>query len=181
MSENPSFDTGKLEQLAEILARFELTRLEYSNVDETFVLEKNPAPTQSSMVLATPSTAVTPATGDTTGTPVALASSKEPVSSVDTLTADITGSATAGSTSSLTQASHQILAPLVGVAYRAKEPDALPFVEVGSEVEEGCVLCLIEAMKMFSEIKAPVAGRVTGIFFEDTTLVEHGALLFTLD
>ena len=74
-----------------------------------------------------------------------------------------------------------ISAPLVGIAYRAKEPGATPFVTVGDTVEEGAVLCLIEAMKMFNEIKAPAAGTVTGIHFEDAKLVEYGAPLISLD
>ena len=73
-----------------------------------------------------------------------------------------------------------VKAPLVGLAYRSREPGAAPFVEVGDGVEEGTVLCLIEAMKMFNEVKADRSGTITEIHFKDTELVEFGAPLFTL-
>ena len=75
---------------------------------------------------------------------------------------------------------HIIYAPIVGIAYRSKEPSSPPFVEVGDAVEEGTTLCLVEAMKMFNEVKAPVSGVVSKIHFEDSKLVEHGAPLFSL-
>lgn len=74
----------------------------------------------------------------------------------------------------------QVMAPLVGIAYRSAEPGTPPLVSVGDTVQEGDVLCLIEAMKMFNEIKAPCSGTVSGIHFTDADLVEHGALLFSL-
>jgi acetyl-CoA carboxylase biotin carboxyl carrier protein len=70
--------------------------------------------------------------------------------------------------------------PILGIAYRAKSPEAEPFVQVGSIVAAGDALCLVEAMKMFSEITAPVAGTVLAINFEDGALVEHNAPLFVI-
>ena len=75
---------------------------------------------------------------------------------------------------------HCVTAPLVGIAYRSKEPGAPPFVNQGDTVQEGTVLCLIEAMKMFNEVKAPCAGTVATIHFKDADLVEHGAPLLSL-
>jgi acetyl-CoA carboxylase biotin carboxyl carrier protein len=74
-----------------------------------------------------------------------------------------------------------VTAPLVGVVYLRKEPDAPKFVELGAPVEAGDVLCLIEAMKMFSEITAPVAGTITSIDIADGELAEFGAPLFTIE
>ena len=70
--------------------------------------------------------------------------------------------------------------PLVGIAYGSREPGAAPFVTVGSQVSEGDVLCLVEAMKMFNEITAPVAGTVTAIHFQDGCLVEYGSALISI-
>jgi acetyl-CoA carboxylase biotin carboxyl carrier protein len=70
---------------------------------------------------------------------------------------------------------------LVGVVYLRKEPSAPKFVELNSQVKAGDVLCLIEAMKMFSEITAPVDGVVTNIGIADGDLAEFGAPLFTIE
>ncbi len=65
-----------------------------------------------------------------------------------------------------------VKAPLVGTLYRAKAEGEEPFVNVGGKVKAGDVLCLIEAMKMFSEIKAPCDGTVTAIHFDNGQLAE---------
>jgi acetyl-CoA carboxylase biotin carboxyl carrier protein len=75
---------------------------------------------------------------------------------------------------------HLVKAPLLGVAYRSREPGAAPFVEVGDTVEQGATLCLVEAMKMFNEIVSPVSGIISEIHVVDGELVEHGAPLFSL-
>lgn len=74
-----------------------------------------------------------------------------------------------------------VTAPLVGVAYLAKEPGAKPFVTVGSRVEQGATLCLIEAMKLFNEVKAPCAGIVREVCVTEGVLVEFDAPLFKLE
>jgi acetyl-CoA carboxylase biotin carboxyl carrier protein len=73
-----------------------------------------------------------------------------------------------------------VRAPLLGIAYRSREPDTPPFVRPGETVAKDTTLCLIEAMKMFSEIKAPATGTIQAVHFENAALVEHGAPLFTL-
>ena len=75
----------------------------------------------------------------------------------------------------------QVESPMVGVFYRASEPGARPFVEVGDVVEPGQTLCLLEAMKLFNELKADAAGRVTVIHAENGKPVEFGQLLFELE
>ncbi len=66
---------------------------------------------------------------------------------------------------------HQVLAPLTGLLYLSPSPEAAPYVQVGREVNQGQVIGLIEAMKLFNEIKSDVRGRVVRI------LAEHGALI----
>ena len=70
--------------------------------------------------------------------------------------------------------------PMVGTAYLRPSPDAKAFVEVGSRVEVGEKLLLIEAMKTFNEIVAPRAGTVTAIFVEDSQPVEFGEALLVI-
>ena len=67
---------------------------------------------------------------------------------------------------------HAVLAPLTGIFYVAPAPDASPYVEVGAEVREGQVIGLIEAMKLFNEIKSDVTGKVVRIAAENGTLVK---------
>jgi len=75
----------------------------------------------------------------------------------------------------------QVTAPLVGSVFRAREPGAEPLVRVGDRVAQGDVLCLMEAMKMFSEIPAPCGGVVSHILFEDGQLAEFGMPLVILE
>jgi oxaloacetate decarboxylase alpha subunit len=70
---------------------------------------------------------------------------------------------------------------MVGIFYRAPQPGAPPFVAVGDVVAVGQTLCLIEAMKLFNELKADVDGRVRAIHVEDRQSVEFGTLLFEIE
>ena len=68
-------------------------------------------------------------------------------------------------------------APLVGTYYAASAPDAAPFVTAGAQVSEGPTVCLIEAMKMMNEVKAPCDCMVEELYGRDGELVEFGAPL----
>ena len=70
---------------------------------------------------------------------------------------------------------------MVGTFYRAPEPGAPPFVEVGDVVTTGQTLCVLEAMKLFNELKADVDGRVQAIHVDNGQTVEFGTLLFELE
>ena len=75
----------------------------------------------------------------------------------------------------------EVKAPLVGVFYAASSPEAPPFVQVGDRVEQGQVLCLVEAMKMMNQLKSPVSGIVRGIGGVDGELAEYGQVLFEVE
>jgi acetyl-CoA carboxylase biotin carboxyl carrier protein len=74
-----------------------------------------------------------------------------------------------------------VASPMVGTAYRGPEPGAMPFVDVGSQVEAGATLLIIEAMKTMNQIPAPRAGTVTQILFEDGQPVEFGEPLMIIE
>lgn len=74
-----------------------------------------------------------------------------------------------------------VLSPMVGSAYRSPEPGAKPFVDVGSRVETGDTLLIIEAMKTLNQIPATRAGTVTQILFEDGQPVEFGESLMIIE
>jgi acetyl-CoA carboxylase biotin carboxyl carrier protein len=74
-----------------------------------------------------------------------------------------------------------IPSPMVGTFYRTPTPDANPYVEVGSVVEIGDVVCIVEAMKMLNEIQSEVRGRVCKVMIENGKAVEYGQPLFLLE
>jgi acetyl-CoA carboxylase biotin carboxyl carrier protein len=74
-----------------------------------------------------------------------------------------------------------VISPMVGTAYRAPEPGAKPFCEIGSIVKAGDTLLVIEAMKTFNQIPAPKAGTVGQILFEDAQPVEYGEPLMVIE
>jgi len=75
----------------------------------------------------------------------------------------------------------RVESPMVGVFYRAPEPGTLAFVELGDVVVPGQTLCMLEAMKLFNELKADAGGRVSAIHAENGKPVEFGQLLFELE
>jgi acetyl-CoA carboxylase biotin carboxyl carrier protein len=74
-----------------------------------------------------------------------------------------------------------VRAPLIGVFYRAPSPEAAPFVALGDMVSEGQTVCIVEAMKVFNEIKAEWSGRVVATPAEDGDLVQAGDPLIVLE
>jgi acetyl-CoA carboxylase biotin carboxyl carrier protein len=74
-----------------------------------------------------------------------------------------------------------VTSPFVGTFYRAPSPDAAPFVDVGTVVKKGQVLCIVEAMKLMNEIESEVDGKVAEIFVLNATPVEFGEKLFRIE
>jgi len=74
----------------------------------------------------------------------------------------------------------EIVSPMVGTFYRAASPESPPFVDVGKEVTEETVVCIIEAMKVMNEIKAETKGVIAEIVAESGKPVQFGQVLFRL-
>ena len=74
-----------------------------------------------------------------------------------------------------------IEAPMVGVVYLQATPDATPYVKVGDNVEQGDVLCIVEAMKLMNEIQAPFSGVITEVFVQNEEVVEYGQPLLRME
>lgn len=77
-------------------------------------------------------------------------------------------------------AAQVVRSPMVGTFYRAPSPEALPFVEVGSKINKGDPICIIEVMKLFTTIHAEWGGTVTEIGAENAQLVEYGQMLIMI-
>lgn len=75
----------------------------------------------------------------------------------------------------------EVKSPMVGTMYRAPAPDAEPYVRVGDKVEQGKVLCIVEAMKLMNELECEVSGRIVEICVENAQPVEFGQVLFRID
>ena len=76
---------------------------------------------------------------------------------------------------------HTVTSPMVGTYYASASPGAKPFVDIGSEVKIGQILCIIEAMKMMNQIESDKAGRVTSIIAKNGEPVEFGQPLFVIE
>ena len=73
-----------------------------------------------------------------------------------------------------------IASPMVGTFYAAPSPDAKPFVGIGDNVNEESVVCIVEAMKVFNEIKAEKSGTISNVLVENGQSVEFGQPLFEI-
>ncbi len=76
---------------------------------------------------------------------------------------------------------HEVRSPIVGTFYSAPAPNADPYVQVGSTVQPGMVLCIIEAMKLMNEIESDAAGKVVQILVENGQPVEYNQPLFLIE
>ena len=74
-----------------------------------------------------------------------------------------------------------IKSPMIGTFYRSSSPDKPLFVNVGDEIKQGQVLCIIEAMKLFNEIESEVSGKIVKILVDNSTPVEYDQPLFLVE
>ena len=178
-----------IERLSIILDRYALSRIEYEIDDTRITVEKTVAQPAQGLVVqdlqgiqsAQNALSARQDTGSTTNLLSRATGSYENTGNVaygQAQSSQPTG--LSQKTEANSKSAYVIYAPLVGIAYRSKEPGSPPFVEVGDAVEEGTTLCLVEAMKMFNEVKSPISGVISEIHFVDSKLVEHGAPLFSL-
>ncbi len=75
----------------------------------------------------------------------------------------------------------EIKSPMIGTFYRRPSPDHDTFVNVGDEISEGSVVCVIEAMKLFNEIESEISGKIVKVLVEDSSPVEYDQPLFLVD
>ncbi|MCL2567201.1 MAG: acetyl-CoA carboxylase biotin carboxyl carrier protein [Alphaproteobacteria bacterium] len=81
----------------------------------------------------------------------------------------------------LSKHSGAVLSPMVGIVYTSNGPDSEDFVKVGSVVNEGDTVLLIEAMKVFNPVKAPKSGKVTKILVKSNQPIEYGEVLLIIE
>lgn len=89
--------------------------------------------------------------------------------------------AAAGTEESSTANLLEIKSPMVGTFYRSPAPEKPAYIKVGDSIDQGQVVCIIEAMKLFNEIESEVKGKVVKIMVEDASPVEYEQVLFLVD
>lgn len=159
----PLIDPALLRTIAELVAQSDLSEFEVEKGDLRIRAARTPAPlAPATVTIAAPAApqAYAPATPAPTSAP------KAAPAPVEESLADHPGT---------------VKSPMVGTAYLRPNPDAKPFVEVGSRVSAGDKLLLIEAMKTFNDIVAPKSGVVTAIIVEDGQPVEYGEPLLVIE
>ncbi|HEX4240713.1 MAG TPA: acetyl-CoA carboxylase biotin carboxyl carrier protein [Steroidobacteraceae bacterium] len=95
--------------------------------------------------------------------------------------APATAAAPAAAESKARNDEHTVTSPMVGTYYSAASPGAKSFVEIGTEVKPGQILCIIEAMKMMNQIESDKSGKVTAILAKNGEPVEFGQPLFIIE
>ncbi len=153
-------DLKQLRELMRSLKQFDVTELELEKEGERIYLRRGPDGAQPTMVAAPMMASIAPTTGSIPPpAPVPdVASSKAAPASDPSLTT--------------------ITSPFVGTFYRSPSPDASPFVDVGSEIRVGQVLCIVEAMKLMNEIESEIGGVIVEVAVENGKPVEYGDVLF---
>jgi acetyl-CoA carboxylase biotin carboxyl carrier protein len=149
-------DIRKVKKLIELLEESGISELEISEGEESVRISRHPRMAmQAPMAMPGPAMQAVPASAPT---PATAAGEHKPRNDDYTVTA-----------------------PMVGTYYSAASPGAKAFVEIGTEIKVGQVLCIIEAMKMMNQIESDKAGRITAILAKNGEPVEFGQPLFNIE
>lgn len=162
--ESSSLDVETLRQIVELLEASDVTRLSWRRGKERLLIHRG-IPSGPATSVAFPSISVSPAP---TGSPNRAAAAPPPAREPPL-------------GAGLPKAGQIVSSPFVGTFYRTPAPDQPSFVEVGTTVKKGQILCIIEAMKLMNEIEAEISGTVAEILAENGQPVEFGQPLFRIE
>ena len=152
-------DIRKVKKLIEMLEESSLAEIEIREGEEAIRISRSP--TGSPVVHMAPAH-IAPHHATAPAAPAAAAPAAAP-------------------TAPVTPSGHAVASPMVGTFYRSSAPGSAPFVDIGSQVNVGDTLCIIEAMKMMNEIESDKAGVVKAILKENGQPVEYGEALFIIE
>ena len=159
-------DIRKVKKLIELLEESGIAEIEISEGEESVRISRYPAVGNAAPVVHYAPAPMAPVAAAPLAAPAAAPAAAAP--------------ATAGPAVAA-KADHTVTAPLVGTFYAAATPGAKSFVDIGSEVNVGDTLCIIEAMKMMNQIESDKSGRVTAILVKNGDPVEFGQPLFIIE
>ena len=153
-------DLRKLKTLIDLVSESNVSELEITEAEGKVRIVKGPV--GAPVAVAAPVVVAAPVTAASAEAPAAA-----PVAAAVAEPAAVSG--------------HIVKSPMVGTFYTASSPEAKPFVQVGSVVNEGDTICIIEAMKILNEIEADKSGTVTRIMVDNGQAVEYGQSLFIIE
>jgi len=157
-------DVKDLKILVKMITETDITEFEMENADEKIVIKRGTAGQIIQMAAPT-------AMGAPMGMPMMSAAPSPALAPV----------AVAAPTAVVDDKFETINSPIVGTFYRKSSPEAPPFVEVGTVVDKGQTVCLVEAMKLFNEIEADFRCKIVEIIKDDASPVEFGEPLFKVE
>ena len=150
-------DIRKVKKLIELLEESGISELEISEGEESVRISRHP---RAGMQVATQAAPIMQAAAAAPAAPAAATAAGERAPRND---------------------EHTVTSPMVGTYYSSASPGAKPFVEIGSEIKVGQILCIIEAMKMMNQIESDKEGRVTAMLAKNGEPVEFGQPLFIIE
>jgi acetyl-CoA carboxylase biotin carboxyl carrier protein len=159
-------DEAQLERLLDFMAAHGLEEFEYEHGGLRIRLRK--ASANSSRPAGSPIAPIAPSAPQASPAGAAEAPAED------------SGNVASGTTAPRAEELHIIKSPIVGTFYAAASPEAQPFVKVGDAVQEGKVVCIVEAMKLMNEIEADVSGDIVRVLVENGQPVEYGQPLFAV-
>jgi len=162
-------DLDQLKQLLELVREHELSEFEIEHEGLRVKIRKDSSGTSLATVPAAPGPAVPAGATVLAGSPSGLPSGGP---------SPAVGNGAAAVDNEIELA--VVKSPIVGTFYRAPEPGSASFVEIGSTVRKGQVLCIIEAMKLMNEIDSEYDGEVVNIYVENGQPVQYGERLFAI-
>ena len=159
-------DIRKVKKLIEMLEESNLNEIEIKEGEEAVKLVKsNPVP--SNFISSTPAIISEP-------------SQQSPITKPSAPLSEATVTQEISQTSDVLESGNKMNSPMVGTFYSAPNPESEPFVKVGDQINEGDVLCIIEAMKMMNEVKSEFSGTVKQILVDNAEPVEFDQTLFVI-
>jgi acetyl-CoA carboxylase biotin carboxyl carrier protein len=162
---NGPFTLDEVKALVQVLEGTDVTSLRWDRNGQQIVIRRGRVAPVTQVVHHAPVTALPPPPPAAAPPPVAAAAAPAPVAAAKPET----------------KPGVIVTSPFVGTFYRAPSPDSPPFVDVGTVVKKGQVLCIVEAMKLMNEIEAETPGKVAEILVANATPVEFGQALFRIE
>jgi acetyl-CoA carboxylase biotin carboxyl carrier protein len=167
-------DLDQLRKLMQSLGEFDINELEIEQGEERLFLRRGAASAEPMLLASAPSVTHAPSVA-----PVAPHPPPAPPAPAASAAPTMPPAPPAAPAPHVEDASIAfVTSPFVGTFYRAPSPDSDPFVEVGSKIKAGTVLCIVEAMKLMNEIESEIAGTIVEILVENGKPVEYGDQLF---
>jgi len=163
-----SVDPKDIESLVELFNQSDWQEMHLKTDELEIFLSNDPAATGPSQSAATTAATTAVANGEAVNEPTVAASDAGPTT-------------TAAKVTEVAEGMAAVSAPNLGTFYRAPKPGSPPYVEIGQKIDADTEVCLIEVMKLFTPVRAGVAGIVCEICIDDGQMVEFGELLVVID